>query len=436
MIRDTVVTLATRIALFALSSVAAIITSRLLGPDGRGIYYLVITYLGLLALIGSVGLEAANTYFGAKNCGYRRHLFWNSLIGGITSGTALVFIGWLAIMVCPQSFRGLSPTVVLVGLLGLPWIMVGRFLMGLILGLQDIVAYNTLNVLERGLFLALLISLLPLWGRVEVAIGAYAIVQVAIATLAVGYCARRGLVGPRPQPNFPVLRKSVHFGFKSQVGNIFQYMNYRLAAFVLNFFTNPTQVGIYSVALVLGESLWYLSNSVATVIFPRISRATSLEASAALASRSTRVSLSFTALVAIFVGSVSPWLIRTLFGSAFVVAAQALLILLPGIVMFSCANVLASYIAGRGHPQYNTVVACLALAVTVGCTLCLVPRWGLNGAALASSASYGTTALGSLYFYRRLSGATLQETIIPNADDCKYLRALLGDLPRQVGHRR
>jgi O-antigen/teichoic acid export membrane protein len=435
LIKDTVITFATRIGLLVLSSVVAIVTARLLGAAGRGVYYLLITYLGALILLGSLGLEVSNVYFGAKNVDDRPSIFWNSVISGAALGSLLIVAGWGLYVISPKAFREVDPRLLTLALMALPFMMVSRFLVGLVLGLQQIIAYNVLNTLERALVVVLFLSFLMRWPQVRVAIAAYVSVQIVLAVITFSCLTKIGLAGSRISPKWSLMRDAVPFGIKSQAGNVLQFLNYRLAAFVINYFINPAQVGIYSIALVLGESLWHLSNSVATVILPRISASPSLERSAMLASRSTRASLVFTALLAVCIMFVSPWLISVLFGSDFGPAAQALAILLPGIVVFSTANVLASYIAGSGYPQYNTLVGGAALGVTVIGNLSFVPRWGINGAALASTLSYVATTLGSLYFYRRLSGRSVRTTLIPTRQDLSDLKQYVGALYTQVVRR-
>lgn len=434
MIRDTVVTFATRIALLVLSGVLAIATARLLGPAGRGVYYILTTYLGALILLGSLGLEVSNAYFGAKNVEDRPAIFWNSVISGAVLGALLVLAGCGVYLAAPSAFRGVDPRLLTLALLALPFMMVTRFLLGLVLGSQHIVAYNVVNTLERGLVVALFLSLLVRRPQVIVAIAAYVSVQIALAVITFSYLVKQGFAGSAISPSWSVMRGAVPFGIKSQAGNVLQFLNYRLAAFVINYFIDPAQVGIYSIALVMGESLWHLSNSVATVILPRVSGSRSPEGSAMLASRATRASLVLTALMAACIVFVSPWLISALFGSEFGAAGEALAILLPGILVFSTANVLASYIAGSGYPQYNMVVAAVALAVTVISNLWFVPRWGINGAALASTLSYVATASGSLYYYHRLSGSPVSSALIPTKADLSELREYVGGLYRQRVH--
>ena len=142
--------------------------------------------------------------------------------------------------------------------------------------------------------------------------------------------------------------------------------------------------------------------------------------------------LFLTILMGIGIAAVAPWAVRIVYGDQFAGASTALQILLPGIVALSVAKVLSAYVAGRGMPQYNTLVAFLSLAITVGLDLKLIPIWGINGAALASTASYICSTILTIYIYHRLSGEMLTDVLVPDHDDWKTIRWALGRLLQLV----
>ena len=59
------------------------------------------------------------------------------------------------------------------------------------------------------------------------------------------------------------------------------------------------------------------------------------------------------------------------------------------------------------------------LAVNVAANLVLVPRLGINGAAISSSISYGLTALITLFVFRRLAGRGWLETLVIRRTDVR-----------------
>jgi O-antigen/teichoic acid export membrane protein len=100
------------------------------------------------------------------------------------------------------------------------------------------------------------------------------------------------------------------------------------------------------------------------------------------------------------------------FSSAFSDAYIPLLVLLPGVVLLGGSKVLTNEIAGRGYPHYNSLNAALALVVTVVLDLVLIPRYGVLGAALASSAAYTLILFTAIGFYLTVSRETKQKSLL------------------------
>lgn len=78
------------------------------------------------------------------------------------------------------------------------------------------------------------------------------------------------------------------------------------------------------------------------------------------------------------------------------------------------------------------MILLFGLAVNIAANLILVARFGILGAAAASSLSYTLTALVTLVFFIRISGRGVTETLIVRRSDiaaaAALLRALLGRL--------
>ena len=83
-----------------------------------------------------------------------------------------------------------------------------------------------------------------------------------------------------------------------------------------------------------------------------------------------------------------------------------MLLLLPGVVLLGGAKVLTNEIAGRGYPHYNSLNSGLALVLTVIFDLVLIPRYGVVGAALASSLAYTAIFFTAIGFYLTVSRGT------------------------------
>jgi stage V sporulation protein B len=104
-------------------------------------------------------------------------------------------------------------------------------------------------------------------------------------------------------------------------------------------------------------------------------------------------------------------------------SVAALRFLLPGVVILALGKVIAGDLAGRGLLLYNTLGSFTALTATVAFDLLLIPRLGINGAAIASSVSYALATGVMLFFYTRISGNTVADLIVPRLTDWQVYRS-------------
>ena len=91
---------------------------------------------------------------------------------------------------------------------------------------------------------------------------------------------------------------------------------------------------------------------------------------------------------------------------------------------------LSGYISGLGLPGPVSVVAVIALAINLAANLLLIPRFGIEGAALASLLSYTVHASLTVAVASRLSGARARDFVLIGAADVRrVVDRLLGLLP-------
>jgi len=168
--------------------------------------------------------------------------------------------------------------------------------------------------------------------------------------------------------------------------------------FIVNYFLGPSDVGIYSISVGMSELLWYFPNAVGFVIFPKAA-STKTEVMNHFTPRVFKITLGLTALGAILLIFLGKPLIGYVYSSSFLPSYAPMVTLLPGVVLLGGAKVLTNEIAGRGYPEYNSINSGLALILTIILDLILIPRYGVIGAAMASSISYSAIFFLSIGFY-------------------------------------
>jgi len=88
------------------------------------------------------------------------------------------------------------------------------------------------------------------------------------------------------------------------------------------------------------------------------------------------------------IAALSPLAIPFAFGAKFAASVKVVWWLLPGTVALAAGKVMSADLTARGMPQYSSMFAFVALVITVVLDLLLIPRFGIQGAAIASSVAY------------------------------------------------
>jgi O-antigen/teichoic acid export membrane protein len=312
-----------------------------------------------------------------------------------------------------------------------PWVLIALFTVPLslltsyfgftLLGQKRIRAYNVIQLAPSPLNLVLLAVVLWFNGGVFGVVLVSAITTGFAAVLSFMLVLRETRITWSFHPRLFI--NSVRFGMQGHLSNIIQFLNYRLDMLMVASFMDVAFVGYYSIAVAMAETLWLVPGTVGTVIFARTIGLSSEEANKTTP-RICRNTLLITLLGALALFVLSRYIILLLYGSDYLPAVRPLWILLPGIVSLSIGKVLCNEITARGKPIINTISTGVSLAVNAALNLLLIPRWGIAGAAFASTVSYTVTAIVTLVAFTRISGNSWFDTIVVKREDLKAYTSL------------
>jgi lipopolysaccharide/colanic/teichoic acid biosynthesis glycosyltransferase/O-antigen/teichoic acid export membrane protein len=418
-------TLARQMTAVLLGISLVVLLARALGPQGNGTYAMTILLPTLLANLLNLGIPSANVYYIGRGSISVYHAFktnirlWLFLSGlGVLLAVLVVWVGGEALFPgVPKIFLWLT------SLLIFPMALLQFLLTSLLQGVQDFRRFN--HVLLVAPAATLLLAVLTVWLfdlGVAGALTAFGLGYFFGLVFSI-YAVRTYLHDKSkstPPPDYA--GQCIGYGWKAHLSNILTFINYRTDIYLVNLFLNPAFTGIYVIAVQIAERLWMLSQSVSTVILPRLSE---LHRDEETRKRLTPIVARWIFMVTVVAGGTlalfaSP-LIKLLFGAKYLAAAGALLWLLPGIAFTSFSRVLANDLAARGRPDLNMYAACLVVIVNVIANIVLIPRMGINGAALATTIAYTVNAVVKFYLYARLSGNPLWQVIAFSRADRELL---------------
>ncbi|QLD87136.1 flippase [Natronomonas halophila] len=151
--------------------------------------------------------------------------------------------------------------------------------------------------------------------------------------------------------------------------------------------------GYYKAALSLAEYIWIVPILLQTLLLHSSSNLWSedkREQITELSGRITRYTALLVVLMAIGLATLADRVVPLYYGDPFTVATVPLLLLLPGAVGFAVARPLQAICQGSG--ELKTLIAAVSIAALLNVALnaTLIPRFGMNGAAVATSIAYGS----------------------------------------------
>jgi O-antigen/teichoic acid export membrane protein len=384
--RPVSLSLGTSVAAQVLNMVTGLLLARALGPAGRGELAAAMLWPGLLAVVGSLGVVDAITYFTARRNASRDRLVASSLVLGTAQSAVLVLVG---LAVVPRALSHHGDAVVRAGLVFLaylPLYLLGMYLISVLNGLGRHAWFQALRLLLLGVSAGGLVAL-ALTGRLTVlgAVGVYLVAHLVVLLVAL-FPLRAALHRSSPDPW--LVGRLLRYGAASHVGSVTATLNERLDQLIISVLLPSASLGLYAVAVTLTSAVTLVGSSIALVALPALARIDDRPARVAAGRHFVLLALAGSAPVALALTVTAPWLLRVFFGAGFVAATGPARLLLAGAVALSVGRVLAAILRAAGRPLDAGTAELAAIVVTGAGLALLLPRLGLLGAALTSLAAY------------------------------------------------
>ena len=397
----------------------------MLGPEGRGLFALVLLLPELIKSFSLLGFEQANAVFAGLEPEGRRALVWHSIatalvIGGATAVGAICYV-----MLGAPGFSGLvrGPTwLYIIPLVLVPGRMLVEYWAAILRGMNRIFLLNVIEVGTRVASLGLiLICLVGFGAGVAGVVYADAAVLVGAVMVMAGVLGFSGLLG-RPMFDRPLWKRTARFAIPGYGGTVMSYLNYRVDQFVIALLLAPEQLAFYIIAVDIAERLWIIPGAVSTALLPHLTNLR--ERNPALTAVVARHTALWTGMGCIAVFTLAGVAVEFLFGPDFGETTLPLRCLLPGIFTLTMGKVLAAELLARKKIWFTAWLALGAAVVNVAANFLLIPVMGIAGAAVASSLSYSVVGIIVVWYYVRVTGASSGD-LLPRLGDVLVYTKLL-----------
>ena len=433
--KNTLITIVTQGLTFVFGIGISVIIARILGPEGKGIYSLAILLPSFLVYFTSFSIGQASIFYLGKRRYSPKEVFGNNIIYAVLTSTFAILIGLIIVFFFSNKlFPGVEPKYLFLALFLIPFHLFLGYIGFILLGLQKIKKYNFVSFF-RVLLLLILIGVLLLGFRFGIAAAIIAeILAFLIACIVLFFMTKQETSGISLKLNKDYFKDSFLYGIKVYLGSILSFLSHRMGMWLINIFLNPLMVGFYSISIGLSEKLWLISDSIGTVLFPKISSENDKVKIKEFTPLVFRNVLFIVTLIAVLLFAIAHWLITLLYSDAFSESTKPFQILLIGAVTISGWKILESDLKGRGRPMLNTYATGISAVLNIILNILWIPKFGILGAAWAATISYTVMLLITLVIYSKISGNRITDLLFLKKSDLALYRNFLIIIKEKLKH--
>jgi len=229
-----------------------------------------------------------------------------------------------------------------------------------------------------------------------------------------------------------LIKQLMAYGGLAQLANILQFANYRISYY---YFMNmhesnaTAELGKYSIAVSIAESVWIIGQSLATVQFSRLSNIEEPALRRKISVRMFKFNFLLNLLAVLVLLCVPSWIYTLVFGGEeFGAVSTYIYWLALGIFMLGTSTSISAYFGGRGKYLPAVISSLVGNVITFFVCVFFMKDWGAIAAALAASLSYTAIAVYFLVCFLKEERLSLY-TVIP---DCKEVKLYYRWLRRAV----
>ncbi len=417
-----------QILLFFLALINNIIITRILGPAGKGEYDVIITFTLVVRMISLLGLEvAAVNFLGSKKIDKHIITFNVFFIGIIStllfSTLSLIFWSYFNIGYDLESYLFIS-TVPLSGLM----LLSNYFL----LGSDKVLNYNIIESGKNFFYLFFLTLLLLLLGLNYTKISVCYFFSI-FSTFALGiyFLIRHSIINLEWR-NFSLKcsKELLSFAKYPYISGFISFLVYRADVFIVNIILGKYATGIYGIAVLLIESMNYISKSIQLVILAKIPRFESVEGrdSVIFIVKTVFIVLLFLGIIFVLYGK---FFILLIFGADFVESSKLIIYLVPGIIILGINKVISSYFIAKGWVKIFILINSCALTLNILLDIIYVPLYKLTAASISTSIAYFSSFIIILIYFLNKEKLPLS-VFLPKKNDFKIIKDMFFGNKKQI----
>lgn len=401
----------------------SIMIARGLGVENQGEFSYYLLIFGIISSYGSIGISNATGYF-IKKTKHDRDVVINNNITFLLFFSIIYCI--LVFVFNKWIFSNSAKTLYFVWMLYTLNLLFEGFLVTIYNSDETIYVYNKFFILAN-IIKALAIFFLyctSFFNITSLSI-LYSVVEIIKLLLL-----RKGLnFKYKFKFDIKLLIEEFKYGIPLFLASLFIYLNYRADQLMVKNFLGNTELGIYSIGVHLAELAFIFPTSISSAFEGKLYSYEKKDKK-----NITSLTIRFTFLITLMIGIIGVFckpLISVLYGEEYKAAGFPMCILLFGIIFFSIGKVAPAYFYTQGNSKIHLKVSSIVLLINCVLNLIFIPKFGINGAAVASTIAYFFYGIIYLIMLKK-SGFKILNLLLPQKDDFNKLKEIFFNNKKKV----
>lgn len=411
----------------ALGFFTSVIIARQLGPNKQGYIAYILLVFSLIGDYGHLGINNSVTYF-QKRSKYSEEKVYSVNL------TYLFLI--FPIIVAIMSFLKINNIILndynyyffIGGLILVISTFVLNATTAFFIGSEKIIELNkyTLTVFFIQSFLIILLWII---GRLNI----YTYFTLKVASVLVNSIILLNKINIKYTFSIDkeLLKSEFKYGIILYLAALFIYLNYRSDQFMIKQMLGSSKLGIYSIGVTLAELVFLIPNSVGTAFIGRLYN-TNEKNDRELTALTVKYTF-YICILVVLIGLCMIPLIPIIYGKKYLAATTVTAILFFGIIFASIGKVAYGYFIAKGRPQVHLILTVICLGSNIIMNMYFIPKFGINGAAIASSISYTCYGVSYIIYFIKNENFKLRDFFAFNKVDKEMFQNLLLKVKSRLG---
>ena len=412
--------------------IAGIFITRLLGPEGRGVYAIFYADVALFSTLLSFSINTAIIHFLAnKEFTLPKILSISLLFTAITVVLSVsVLAVWLNLPIADLLFPSgyIDFKYILWFVLFLTFEQINSIFSSIFQGAKEFKIVNKVLIINSVLNLSLFgfAFILDLMNYIQ--IGLYEVLLIGLIIVAINifqwhrhfkqhfsYKLDRSIKWKKD------IKKFFYFSGLGHLSIIINFFNYRLVLWIIAYYLDSRQLGIFALGAGLSQLLTFISTPLSQVLLPYLS-SDSEKGRLITFQRFSRIHFTVLLVLSALALIIFVPLIPYVYGEDFTESKVVFQLIVVGIIMSCQTKILANYFISSNKIIYNFYATAIGFFASFVFNIILVKSHGIYGAAIAQSITYSCIFLVVFIALVRFTNWKSWNVFIVNREDINIIK--------------